>query len=192
MAASQPQSNSILDELKDIQRSCVSAEHEFAESIAAACTQSKESIRNLLHYLAFRKHDLRDLQSKLAAMGLSSLGRLESDTVAGLNAVIAALEALTDGRASRISQTSGFESGPAKLREHAECLLGPVPKGRAVRVMVTMPTKAAYSYDFVKELISAGTDVVRINCAHDSEEEWAAMVETSEAPIGSLVEIARC
>jgi hypothetical protein len=33
-------------------------------------------VRNLLHYLALCKHDLRDLQSRLTALGPSSLERL--------------------------------------------------------------------------------------------------------------------
>src|SRR5262245_11555791 len=37
-----------------------------------------QSATNLLHYLALRRHDLRDIQVRLAAHGLSSLGRAES------------------------------------------------------------------------------------------------------------------
>ena len=33
------------------------------------------SAKNLMHYLALRRHDIRRLQSKLASLGLSSLGR---------------------------------------------------------------------------------------------------------------------
>jgi len=36
------------------------------------------SASNLAHYLAFRHHDLRELQLELMRHGLSSLGRLES------------------------------------------------------------------------------------------------------------------
>ncbi len=55
--------------------------------------------------------------------------------------------------------------------------MGPVPKGRAVRVMVTMPSEAAHSYELVRGLVEAGMDVMRVNCAHDSEEDWGAMIE---------------
>ncbi len=167
----------ILAELEQIRQSCLSAEHEFAESIDKACAQSKASVRNLLHYLAFRTHDLRELQPKLASMGLSSLGRAESNILAGLEAVIAVLESLNGSTPIRLSQSDDFETGPAKLRENADRLLGPSPKGRAVRIMVTLPTEAAHSYDFVKNLIAAGTDVVRVNCAHDCEQEWSGMIE---------------
>jgi pyruvate kinase len=89
-----PQIRSLLAELKELRASCIAMEQEFGASIAEGCPQSKRSVQTLLHYLALRKHDLRDLQSRLAALGLSSLGRSESSTLAGLDAVIAILESL--------------------------------------------------------------------------------------------------
>jgi pyruvate kinase len=167
----------ILAELEQIRRSCLSMEHEFAESITKTCAQSKASGRNLLHYLAFRTYDLRELQPKLASMGLSSLGRAESSILAGVEAVIAMLGLLSGSTPIALPQSNDFETGSAKLRDNADELLGPPPKGRAVRIMVTLPTEAAHSYDFVKNLIAAGTDLVRVNCAHDSEQEWSGMIE---------------
>ena len=42
--------------------------------------------------------------------------------------------------------------------------------------MVTMPSEAAESYELVKGLVEAGMDVMRVNCAHDSEREWESMI----------------
>ena len=42
--------------------------------------------------------------------------------------------------------------------------------------MVTMPSEAAQSYELVKGLVDAGMDVMRVNCAHDSEHEWECMI----------------
>ena len=51
-------------------------------------SKHQPSARNLLHYVAFRRHDIRDLQGQLSALGLSSLGRSEAcilnDLTAGL------------------------------------------------------------------------------------------------------------
>ena len=119
-------------------------EQEFGASIAEACSQSRRSVRNLLHYLALRRHDLRDLQSRLAAFGLSSLGRSESSVLAGIEAVIAIVESLEGQQCSDLSPHPAcvdFKTGPAILAEQADHLLGPIPKGRAVRIMVTMPTE---------------------------------------------------
>lgn len=153
-------------------------EQEFGASIAEACPQSRRSVENFLHYLALRKQDLRDLQSRLAALGLSSLGRSESSVLAGLEAVIAILESLAGAcfDSPRQSPSVDFTSGPAALTEQADHLLGPAPVGRAVRIMVTMPSEAAQSYELVKNLVEAGMDVMRVNCAHDSEIEWERMI----------------
>ncbi len=42
--------------------------------------------------------------------------------------------------------------------------------------MVTVPSEAADDYGFVRELVAAGMDSMRINCAHDSREQWERMV----------------
>jgi pyruvate kinase len=170
----------LLAELKELRQSCLAMEREFAPSVAEACPQSRGSVRNLLDYLALRKYDLRDLQSRLGALGLSSPGRSESNTLAALDAVISILESLEgeprSGSSPHAAAVATFESGPATLAKNADDLLGPVPKGRAVRVMVTMPSEAAQSYDLIKSLIDAGMDVMRINCAHDTEREWESMI----------------
>jgi len=46
-----------------------------------------------------------------------------------------------------------------------------------VRIMVTMPSEAAGSYDLVHDLVNAGMDIMRVNCAHDSQVEWSAMID---------------
>ncbi len=175
-----PEISSLLAELKQLREYCLSMEEEFKESITEACPQSRRSVQNLLHYLALRQHDLRDLQGRLAALGLSSLGRSESSALDGLEAVITILESLAGRQCpdpwSRLAGVD-FTTGPAILAEQAAHLLGPAPKGRAVRVMVTMPSEATQSYELVKGLVEAGMDVMRVNCAHDSEKEWGCMIE---------------
>jgi pyruvate kinase len=168
----------LLVELTELRESCVALEHEFASSIAAACPQSRRSVRNLLHYVALRKVDLRDLQSRLAALGLSSLGRSESSALEGLNALIAILESVVGGCSLEVARNTDAEqkTGSAILAEHADHLLGIAPTDRAVRIMVTMPSEAATSYPLVKDLVGAGMDVMRVNCAHDSEGEWECMI----------------
>jgi len=169
------ETGTLLAELKELRASCLVMEREFQTSIAEACPQSRRSVENLLDYLALRKHDLRDLQSRLAAQGLSSLGRTESSVRAGLDAVINILERLS-GDDTAPGTSGDFKTGPAALARNANHLLGPAPKGRTVRIMVTLPSEAAQSYELVKGLVEDGTDVIRINCAHDSETEWARMI----------------
>ena len=130
MPATASQVNTLLAELKELREACLAMEHEFGASVAEACPESRRSVQNLLHYLALRKHDLRDIQSQLAALGLSSLGRSESSALAGLEAVIAVLEKLAGApgpdpspHAARVA----FKTGPAILAKHADLLLGTAP-----------------------------------------------------------------
>src|SRR5699024_4370289 len=43
--------------------------------------------------------------------------------------------------------------------------------------MVTMPNEAATDQDLVDQMVKAGLDVARINCAHDDVSTWRKMVE---------------
>jgi pyruvate kinase len=138
------------------------------------------SARNLLHYLALRHYDLRDFQQELSSFGLSSLGRMEANTLAGLNAVLAVLHKMngrTKARTIPAEEPVDFQTGPALLSTHTEALLGLAPKNRAVRIMVTMPSEAAIEYTLVRDLLNAGMDAMRINCAHDDTTAWHSMVE---------------
>jgi len=137
------------------------------------------SASNLLHYLAVRQHDIRHLQMDLSALGLSSLGGMEAHTLATLNAVLVALHGLAGHAQVQPTQDPpvDFVTGPLILRERTQALLG-MPSGkRSVRIMVTMPSEAATSYRLVRELLGAGMDVMRINCAHDGPEAWLAMID---------------
>jgi pyruvate kinase len=134
------------------------------------------SILNLAHYVALRHHDLRSLQRRLMLFGLSSLGRLESRVLPTLDAVAAALAALA-GRPAPVAAPDErtFFAGEARLIAAADALFGPAPPNRHTRIMVTLPSDAAWRPDFILELARAGMDCARINCAHDGAEAWRAM-----------------
>ncbi|MHB0958713.1 MAG: pyruvate kinase [Pirellulaceae bacterium] len=140
----------------------------------------RPSALNLLHYLALRQHDLRPLQRDLSSLGLSSLGQAEAHALACVDAVLAALHKLgarTMERPDGFQLPVDFASGPQSLACHTELLLGPAPTGRQVRIMVTMPSEAADSYDLVCGLLRAGMDVMRINSAHDDPFAWRRMTD---------------
>ena len=138
------------------------------------------SASNLAHYLAFRHHDLRDLQRDLMRHGLSSLGRLESRVLVTLKTVETALEASlrggpppSDWPASR----EAFFQGETRLRENTRALLGGASDSGVGRILVTLPSEAAHEPGYMLEIARRGADVVRVNCAHDGVDDWAAMIE---------------
>ena len=139
-----------------------------------------DSTRNLLYYLALRSHDLRPLQMKLAQMGLSSLGRAECNVLANLDAVLRLLHQVVQ-RPWKPSQLEppvlDYETAQQLLEDHTEALLGHQPADRDVRIMVTMPSKAAQNYRFIHDLVESGMNCMRINCAHDDVAAWSNMIK---------------
>jgi len=133
------------------------------------------SAANLLHYVGMRRRDLRDLQTDLTALGLSSLGRCEAHVLATLETVQSVLARLTDQEAPASHAEIGIDDGADLLRGRAEQLLGTPREGRSTRIMVTMPSEAASDLSLVGQLVAAGMDIARINCAHDRADDWRSM-----------------
>jgi pyruvate kinase len=161
---------------RDLRDRALRFEQAHAEELLDIEPQFRESARNLLHYLSIRQQDIRPIQRDLHSLGLSSLGLIESHTLASLNAVIGILEQLAGEDPSPASPASvDFRTGPLLLRDHARLLLGPSRRLRSVRIMVTMPSEAAQDKQLLVDLLRAGMDVMRINCAHDDAEAWRRM-----------------
>jgi pyruvate kinase len=167
----------LIGELWELRASMVAFEAGLMPRLRGLAPHAVPSARNLAHYLALRRTDVRPLQERLAWIGVSSLGRAETHVLANLDKVLGILHRLADRPwTPRIEdEPVGFNRGRALLERHAEALLGPVPAGRAVRIMVTLPSEAATDFGLVRGLVTAGMDVARINCAHDDPPAWTAM-----------------
>ncbi|MBK8101221.1 MAG: hypothetical protein IPK26_29415 [Planctomycetes bacterium] len=153
------------------------AEVARTSAIGAATKDRRASARNLAHYLAVRAHDLRPLQLRLAALSLSSLGRMEAAVQHTLCGVRHALLALAGHRAQPGPPPELPPDRAAQLlAQNSVAALGRTPAGRTTRIMVTLPSAAARDPRLLHDLLAAGTDLVRINLAHDDAAAWTAMV----------------
>ena len=169
---------SLRERLRAIRHDLVRREQQLAAPLADYSIHSK-SARNLVHYLGLRHNDLRELQEQLAALGLSSLGRTESHVLAGIDAVLNLLDQLWPGEShARASEKAAidFREGDKLLRANSDALLGPRPRKRSVRIMVTASSEAATDYELVRQLLASGMDCMRVNCAHDDAQTWAGMI----------------
>lgn len=176
----------VLKALRELREKMVLAESEASPLIGSACPASAQDAGNLVHYLAMRRVDLRRLQSQLSRLGLSSLGRAEVDALATVQAVIAMLSLALEGVGSAPRHLERVDRhGAARLSRHAETLLGPLPPKRRTRVMVTLPSQAAEDQQLARELIRAGMNVARINCAHDDQAAWTRMVRNIRSAAAS-------
>jgi pyruvate kinase len=149
----------------------------FLPKVNQAHPAFRNSTINLLHYLALRHHDIRDLQEQLSRLGLSSLGRAESHVLANLQAVREQLSCLLHNNTFENKPVISFEESYSLLKTHTDDLLGEPPKIRNSRIMVTFSTDLATDYDLVRQMMAAGMDCARINCAHDDKEVWVKMVK---------------
>ena len=178
---------SVTARLLPVRVAVLEAEQHFARELDHVHLCHLESARNLTHYVSLRAHDLRQLQIDLGSLGLSSLGRLESHTLATLDAVLAVLHKLAgkpwSGR--EIEETFGdFELGSSFLNRNASEALGGTVEDRRVRIMVTMPSEAATDPALIRDFLCRGMNIMRINCAHDGPEEWRRMVEHLRLAVG--------
>ncbi|MBK6959380.1 MAG: pyruvate kinase [Nitrosomonas sp.] len=167
---------SLLNELEGLRSELLALEYSSSATLQHVNSSHLSSTVNLIHYLGLRRRDIRSLQERLAAVGLSSLGRMESHVFANLNAIIDLLScALGKNSADKISPFPEA-AGAAQLGSNTNQLFGKPPAHRRVRIMVTMPGEVADDYSLIKNMLIHGMDCARINCAHDTPEIWNRMI----------------
>ncbi len=182
-----PELADLAAEVDELRALLVAAELRWAPSIARVDGHHLPGAINLVHYWALRQRDLRGLQQRLAAFGLSSLGRSEPHVRPTLDAIAVAVESVAGHGDGAREPIGGFADGPRLLQEHAVGLFGPQRPDRRTRIMVTLPTEAATDGPLVRSMVGAGMDLARVNCAHDGPAAWAEMighVRTASAATG--------
>lgn len=85
---------SLRDEVARLVDGALRAEATQADRIAAVRPEHRVSAANLVHYVWLRGRDIRNLQGRLADLGLSSLGRLESRVLPTLRTILGTLDLL--------------------------------------------------------------------------------------------------
>ncbi|MGK7221469.1 pyruvate kinase [Kocuria flava] len=171
----------LLDRVLALVDVVVRARERAAPDLERVNPRHRASALNLVDYVAVRSQDVRELQAELRALGLSSLGRMEAGVLEHLRAVVTTLQVLagrTDEDLSLPEAPDGTgDEGHDVLVRNTEALLGPGGPGRSTRIMVTLPSEAAGDPALVRDMVAAGMDVARVNCAHDGPAQWAAMID---------------
>ncbi|WP_187263077.1 pyruvate kinase [Pontibacter beigongshangensis] len=167
----------MLQQIDTLHHDAIQLEHKFSSIVEQTHESFRQSARNLLHYLSLRQHDIRELQESLAEMGLSSLGRAEGHVLANLQAVrnrLCHMQQATAQEPWDIPVT--FQESKNLLAQHTHNMLGPKPAHRHTRIMVTFANEFITNHKLIDRLLMAGMNCARINCAHDDETTWAAMI----------------
>jgi pyruvate kinase len=180
--------SAIARQLVRLEGSLLDLEKTMRPAIARAASDRRESAKNLVHYIALRQHDLRDLQLQLSQRGLSSLGRAESCI---LGSVIEVSERVHESLALRADRSPkrqlrrlekarrsamSWDTAQNYLHKHTHDILGARPDNRHIYIMVTAPSAKEADLAWMAKMLRAGMNVLRINCAHEGEREWGLVV----------------
>jgi len=169
----------LIKTLQDLRHAISQARNRFARQKRKLHKTHRRSAHNLLDYLVMRQKDIRALQGRLAALGLSSLGRAEACVAATLDAELQLLHRMVGTRYTPPDDPGrilSIKQGRKLLEANTRDLLGPRPEKRTVGIMVTMPSEAGSDYHLVYDMLAAGMNCMRINCAHDDAVCWKGMV----------------
>ena len=150
-----------------------SAASKAEKSIASAHPRHRQSLTNLVYYLTLRRRDLRHLQDELHHLGLSSLASSESHILRQVQAVLQRLGAKID---QNDCSPIDAKFGKKLLENRSSALFGEKEDDTIPHLMVTFQTSFADDFDAVLDLVNAGMNIARINCAHDSPTEWLRMI----------------
>lgn len=178
----------IAGELVRLEGRLLELEEKMRSSIERVPPGRREGARNLVHYVALRQYDLRELQVQLSMRGLSSLGRSESCVLGTLLEVSTRVhEALAlhgdEGALRELSRLEerrsaamSWETAKRHLHQHTHDVLGPRPEDRHIYVMVTAPSADEADRAWMAKMLRAGMNVLRVNCAHEGPGEWTRVV----------------
>ncbi|ALJ00417.1 pyruvate kinase [Rufibacter tibetensis] len=166
----------LLNQVEVLLQGADTLEKAYASQINTVHPAFRESSKNLMHYLALRKHDNRDLQLQLSSLGLSSLGRAESHVLTTLLAVRNQLRLLLGHITKTPQEIVAVPSAVSPLQSQITALLGKATPERKGRIMITFSSDIAEDYGMVRDLIEGGMNCARINCAHDDKTVWEKMV----------------
>ncbi|GAB5408326.1 MAG: pyruvate kinase [Balneolaceae bacterium] len=177
----------LIKDIEEVISILVEAEVEHTKKLELVHPSFKDGAKNLIHYRAFRSLDLKKLQKRLSNYGLSILASTESHVMATLTNSLQILKSLIQ-ESSKLSnpKKTSIKSSMGQQKKHAKDLFGYRSKGRRVRIMVTLPTEAAFNYQLVYDLVASGMNTARINCAHDDPKVWGLMIQNLNKAKGEL------
>ncbi len=175
-----------LQEIRDALDSVIERMYEFESryepQLVNVHPNYSQSARNLVHYLAMRSFNMNVFQQKVEDLGLPLNLESQNNILCGLLNLRTMLNSLmnkewVEEEHACVSNTEVKDL----LKKNRHAIFGEVRNKRRTAILVTQPVQAAVDPEFVPALQKQGMDCVRINCAHDDEKVWQAIVDNIKA-----------
>lgn len=153
-------------------------ESQYAEALYMVHPIYRKSAQNLIHYLAVRSFDVDDFEEELIHLGFTGLSGSEEHVMRAILNLKQLINSLLNKKESiPLQGVLSIEKGDKLLKKNTKLLFGYKSKKRFTRIMVTLPNTAAEDLGFIRKLLANGMNCARINCAHDTPEQWLKMID---------------
>ncbi|MBC8767081.1 pyruvate kinase [Arenibacter sp. BSSL-BM3] len=152
----------------------------IADSIATSVhPQYKSSAKNLYRYLLLRSLDIREIQSDLSEIGISSLGSGAGYVYENISNALKLVKLLNGKTWEKNSslEAIGYSGSKELLVKHANDLFKTDSGERETEIMVTMPDEVTKNKKLIKKLRLAGMGISRLNLSHGNEKLWKKILK---------------
>ena len=136
--------------------------------------QYKSSAKNLYRYLLLRSLDIREIQSGLSEIGISSLGSGAGYVYENISNALKLVKVLNGKTWEKNSslEAIGYSGSKKLLAKHANDLFKTDSGERDTEIMVTMPDEVTTNKKLIRKLNLAGMGIARLNLSHGNKKLW--------------------
>ncbi len=155
-------------ELIKLRDDIVTFEASKASELVFVFPEKLNDIRNLIHYIAFRQHDVSEIRQKFRLLGLNSFEQIETDVLGQLNTIIRALGQLfPELSKTDFDETASNLTDSGSLTDFSEL---------SVAQMRTLPHDSAVNYQISLNLLKEGMRLVRIRARENDPDKMLKMI----------------
>nr|CAD1828524.1 unnamed protein product [Ananas comosus var. bracteatus] len=174
----------LLDKLKAVRLWLLASEHRNFSQLKLCHRIYLPSATNLTHYLALQLLSIEELNENLSSVGLLCLKSSCPCILPSINYGIRQLENFIESD-TNVEDVDRSDCSISMMRKrvssHAIKLFGPAHEERNFSIMVTVGRESISNETLISNLLKAGANVFRINCAHDDPNVWSEIVRKVKA-----------
>lgn len=189
----------LIEKLKAVRLHLLASEQWNASQLKLCHGTYLASAKNLIHYLALQCLGVQQLEESLSSLSLQNLESMNPHILASINSIIQLLENLVPtmysirsntGNMDRVDYVTAEQSENQReytintlteiASSHASRLFGPSDDRKHAHIMVTIGREAISNETLLMDILKAGANIIRINCAHDDATVWSEIIRMAK------------